>query len=77
LNLNPNSPETYNSFGNLLGRENKPDEAVRQFEQALRLRPDFAVAHYNLALALKSMGRHAEAAHEFEQAKRLDPRLGP
>jgi tetratricopeptide (TPR) repeat protein len=50
-------------------------EAVEQYEQALRLQPDYAVAHYNLGNALLELRRVPEAAGHFEQAVRLEPRF--
>jgi tetratricopeptide (TPR) repeat protein len=53
------------------GRRN---EAIAEFEAALRLRPDDAEAHYNLGLAWSQMpGRLHEAIAEFEVALRLQP----
>jgi len=35
-----------------------------------------AAGHQGLAYALRAQGRPEEAAHEEEEAERLDPRLG-
>jgi alpha,alpha-trehalase len=51
--------------------------AVAQFREAVRLAPDNAQAHYQLALALRRLGRTTEARRHFEQARRLAPYLQP
>ena len=51
--------------------------SISKFRLALKLAPDFAPAHYQLALALLGRGRHEEALAEFGRAHQLDPRLRP
>ena len=46
-------------------------------ETALKLSPDFAPAHFQLALALRQKGEAAQASVEFEKAHELDPHLRP
>ena len=48
-------------------------EAMAHWEQALRLKPDFAEAHYNLGVALEEAGRAQEAIGHYEQALRIKP----
>jgi tetratricopeptide (TPR) repeat protein len=47
--------------------------ARRHLEEALRLRPDSAVAHHNLALVHLESGGEARAIAHYEEALRLDP----
>ena len=51
------------------------EEAVAHLAQALRLKPGYAEAHYNLGMALAQTGRVAEAIEHLEQALRLKPDL--
>ena len=49
------------------------DEAIRQFQEAIRLKPDHAEAHYNLGTALDSKGQTDEAIPQYQEATRLNP----
>ena len=51
------------------------DEAKRQYQEAIRLRPDFPQAHYGLGITLANEGQIEEAIHEFQQAIRHNPEL--
>jgi Tfp pilus assembly protein PilF len=49
--------------------------AEAEFNEAIRLKPAYAEAHYNLALALRQDGREAESGAEFEKAFAISPEL--
>jgi tetratricopeptide (TPR) repeat protein len=52
--------------------------ASTQFEAALRLKPNYAEAHYNLGLAWSQLpGRLQDAITQFEAALRLKPDYAP
>jgi tetratricopeptide (TPR) repeat protein len=51
------------------------DEAVAHFQEALRLRPDYADADCNLGASLASLGRMPEAIARYKEALRLKPGL--
>jgi tetratricopeptide (TPR) repeat protein len=65
--------DTHNIWGVELLRAGKVPEAVGEFEQALRLKPDYVQAHINLGNALGQSGRVQEEIEQYEQALRLDP----
>jgi tetratricopeptide (TPR) repeat protein len=44
------------------------DEAIKSFKEAVRLRPEYAAAHYNLGIAYGYSGRNKEAVEAFTQA---------
>jgi Flp pilus assembly protein TadD len=56
-----------------LERQGKVKEAIRHYEQALRLNPDYAEAHNNLGVALAGQGKLLEAIGHYEQALRIKP----
>jgi len=51
------------------------DGSISQFRVALRAMPDYALAHYELGVALTQKGQKDEAAGEFRKAADLDPQL--
>ncbi len=62
---------TDDNLGTVLGQRGQLDDAIRQFREAIRLKPDHANAHCNLGLALDKTGRTDEAMREFREALRL------
>jgi tetratricopeptide (TPR) repeat protein len=52
-----------------------PTMAVRLYRQVVKLTPGDAAAHYNLGLALKSLGHAKEGTAEIAKAVTLDPSL--
>jgi protein O-mannosyl-transferase len=61
------------NLGAALVKENRLDEALAQFDEALRLRPKLADAHYNRGLVLAMQNQPAEAQRELEVALHLEP----
>ena len=55
--------------------QGKLEHAVASYEQALRLRPDFAAAHNNLGALYAAQGRWAEATATYRRALALQPDL--
>jgi tetratricopeptide (TPR) repeat protein len=50
------------------------DEALRAYQQALELRPDYALAHNNLGAILFQRGELDQAGIHLREAVRLDPK---
>ena len=50
------------------------DTAITQFQQAIKLTPDYAPAYYQLGRAFQRQGKGAEAEKAFAKAASLDPR---
>ncbi|MBI3815121.1 MAG: tetratricopeptide repeat protein [Nitrospinae bacterium] len=49
-------------------KEGHWDVAAKHFSEAVKADPNFAEAHYNLALSLDKQGKHAEATEHFKMA---------
>jgi len=51
------------------------DQAIAEYQKALELQPDWAVAHDRLALDYQKQGRMDDAIAEWEQATRYNPQF--
>jgi tetratricopeptide (TPR) repeat protein len=70
---NPQCWLGYNNLGIALVRGGKVPEAIGDYEQALRIKPDYARAYNNLGAALMGQGRLPEAIGDYERAVRIQP----
>jgi len=57
----------------VLARQGRTDEAIEHFHEALRIKPDFERAHYNLGIALLEQGKIDEAIAQFRETLRIAP----
>jgi predicted CXXCH cytochrome family protein len=74
LELNWEQPDTHLALGTLFAQQG--DDAARaeaSFREAIRLEPNSAQAHTNLAILLSQQNRIEEASYHFEYALRLQP----
>jgi tetratricopeptide (TPR) repeat protein len=53
------------------------DGAISQFRAAITSLPSYALAHYELGLALRQKGLKEESGTEYRKAAELDPHLAP
>jgi tetratricopeptide (TPR) repeat protein len=61
------------NLANLLVRRKRFDDAVSEFRQVLRHRPNFAAAHLHLGAALFDLSAFEECERCYREALRLDP----
>ena len=61
----PNSPEVINNLGNVYGKLGDKPNALASFEKAVLLRPNYAIARFNLADAIAD-ANPKRAITEFE-----------
>ena len=57
----------------ILTRKGQTDEAISQYQEGLRLKPDYAGAYSNLGVALARKGQMDEAISQYQEALRLKP----
>ncbi len=74
MDLDPNLAEAHAAIGNLLWNQEKPEEALAHFEQAVRINPNYSIVHTWMGTLLASnLGRYADAFVIREKAIRIDP----
>ena len=56
--------------------QHKFEQAIREYNEAIKLDPKLAAAHNNLGSAYFALTRYTEAAASFQQATELDPKYG-
>ncbi|MHB8734159.1 MAG: tetratricopeptide repeat protein [Terriglobales bacterium] len=69
----PNSANTHLSLAYELNLENQPDEALREYQRAVAIYPNFAHAWWGMAGIMFHQGRMAEAAMYNLRAFDLEP----
>jgi len=74
VSKNPTSYRARNNLGRVLVDQGKREQAVRQFNEAIRIKPDYAEPHNNLGTLLARAGRFAQAREHFATAIELNPR---
>jgi Tfp pilus assembly protein PilF len=67
--------QLFNSAGIAAAQLGKQLVAIEYYKRALRIDPDYAEAHLNLALAYHQTKRAALARQEYAVACRLQPRF--
>ena len=73
LMKNPQCWMAHNNLGNVFDRLGRLPDAIGEYEQALRIKPDYAEVHNNLGNALFQTGRINEAMGHWKQALRDKP----
>jgi tetratricopeptide (TPR) repeat protein len=72
LELDPKSAEAQAWLGSVLQVTGRIGPAIRALRKAIAMQPDMPLAHFNLALALLSVGRYPEGWAEYEWRWRTD-----
>ncbi|MGO9246694.1 MAG: tetratricopeptide repeat protein [Verrucomicrobiia bacterium] len=61
------------NLANALLGQGKTTEAVAQYQEALRINPNFVDAHFDLGNALRQAGEFEEAVRQYQQVLEIDP----
>ncbi len=74
LDRNPNCWMAHNNLGLVLADRGQLDQAIAQYQVALKIQPDYAEAHNNLGNALADRGQFDEAIAHYRRALQINPR---
>jgi Tfp pilus assembly protein PilF/4-amino-4-deoxy-L-arabinose transferase-like glycosyltransferase len=66
-------PELYNSVGTTLDGQGKIQEAIKNYERAIQLAPEYSEAYYNLGVMYYKQGKTDLAIVNYEKSLRDDP----
>lgn len=69
--LDPNNPQQYINYGGIFYQLGRYDDAIRQFQIAANLKPDFANAYYNLGHAYEQKGDLQTALEQYQRVRSL------
>ena len=69
----PGATVVWNILGVSRTQIGKLDEAIEAYKKSISLKPDFALAHYNLGSTLQELGRLDEGEASFTKAIALNP----
>jgi TolB-like protein/DNA-binding SARP family transcriptional activator/Flp pilus assembly protein TadD len=72
--LDVDDPWGHLALGFVHAQSRFTEEAIREYEKALALNPNFSLAHTYLGAALSHLGRTEEALTRIDTAERLGPR---
>ena len=64
---------TYFLWGNMEFEQEQYAEAIADFNETIRLKPNFADAYYNRGIAKYKLGQHESALIDFDETIRLKP----
>lgn len=70
---NPKTAQQWFAEGYELGKLGKHEEAIRAYDEALKLNPNDTAAYYNKGNELDNLKRYEEAVRAYDQALRLNP----
>ena len=75
LDVTDDNYVAHNNLGLALAGQGKIDEAIEHYNEALRLRPNYATARTNLGAALAKQGKSADAISNYTQVLKTKPDL--
>jgi len=73
LSVTPNNTALLNELGNILVQHGRLQQAVVQYEKALKLQPALAITWNNLGVARTAQGKFADGESAYRRAIKLNP----
>ncbi len=71
----PSSPNTHNNLGDVYGRQGDKERALREFQRAIELKPNYADAYHNSGNTYRELGNFDKALASYQKAAELNPKL--
>ena len=71
----PSSPHTHNNLGDVYGRRGDKQAALREFEKAIELKPNYGDAYHNLANTQRELNQFDKALENYQNALKFNPNL--
>ena len=72
-NVTDNNYKAHNLLGIALERQGRLTDALQHYSEALRMKPDYAEAQYNIGNILMRQGRLTDALQHYSEALRIKP----
>ncbi|MBI5675378.1 MAG: tetratricopeptide repeat protein [Nitrospirae bacterium] len=69
----PNKARPLHNIGLEYAKQRRTDEAIKAYQAALRLKPDYVACHYDLGVAYIDKGRVDDAIREFQTILKIIP----
>ena len=73
IEVTQNNYIAYNNLGVAYDKLGRYQDAIEDYKQAIRIKPDYAEAHFNLGVAYGKLGRYQDAIESYKQAIRIKP----
>jgi len=71
----PSSPNTHNNLGDVYGRHGDKEGALKEFQTAIALKPNYADAYHNLANTYRELNQLDKALENYQKALEYNPNL--
>lgn len=71
----PSSPNTHNNLGDVYGRLGNKQAALREFQKAIELKPNYGDAYHNLGNTHRELGQVDKALENYQKALEFNPNL--
>ncbi len=71
----PSSPNTHNNLGDVYGRRGDKLAALREFQKAIEIKPNYGDAYHNLANTYMELGQPDKALENYQNALKYNPNL--